>query len=170
MADLDAMLNDLLRREGGYVNLKEDRGGCTNKGITIATLAEWREHPVTCDDVRNLSVAETKAIYTAFYYKRGHVDRLPDILQPIMLDSCVLCGIKQAWKFMQLALNEVDDLNLVVDGIAGDKTFAAIANFNYEYLLPEIIRQRKIFHQHIGVGNQAKFLQGWLNRLKEFEV
>ena len=45
--DVDDLISDIIRREGGYVNHPDDRGGPTNYGITQATLSEWRRQPVT---------------------------------------------------------------------------------------------------------------------------
>src|SRR5262245_28219558 len=61
------IIDDILRREGGYVNNPADRGGPTNFGITQATLADWRGHAVSADDVKNMSRDEAEKIYEARY-------------------------------------------------------------------------------------------------------
>ena len=58
---IDQMLNDVLRREGGYVHDPADRGGPTHYGITQRTLRAWRGQLVTAADVRDLTTAEAKA-------------------------------------------------------------------------------------------------------------
>ena len=43
MNAIEQILDDILRREGGYVNHPADRGGPTNFGITAQTLGNWRQ-------------------------------------------------------------------------------------------------------------------------------
>lgn len=66
----DDLIDEILRKEGGYVDDPDDAGGATNFGITQDTLAAWRKHPVTKDDVRNMSVLEAKAIYSQLYIQK----------------------------------------------------------------------------------------------------
>ena len=58
---LDAMIDRLLEREGGFVNHPADRGGATNWGVTQGTLAAWRGYPVSVADVHALTRDEARA-------------------------------------------------------------------------------------------------------------
>ena len=42
MNAIEQILDDILRREGGYVSHPADRGGPTNFGIAAQTLGSWR--------------------------------------------------------------------------------------------------------------------------------
>jgi hypothetical protein len=64
----DEMIDDILAREGGFVNHPADRGGPTNFGVTQATLASWRGREATIDDVRSLTIDEARDIYRTKYY------------------------------------------------------------------------------------------------------
>ena len=55
---IDALIDDILVREGGFVNHPADRGGPTHYGITQATLSRWRQQPVTVQDVQALTLEE----------------------------------------------------------------------------------------------------------------
>jgi lysozyme family protein len=57
-------------------------------------------------------------------------------------------------------------LGVVQDGIVGAKTLSAINNYpNERELFDRLWSEREAFFKRIGVGTQAKFLRGWLNRL-----
>ena len=65
MNPIDTILDEIIRREGGYVNHPADRGGPTNFGITAQTLGSWRKlgRPATTAEVRALTEAEARAVY-----------------------------------------------------------------------------------------------------------
>ena len=65
MNTIEQILDDILRREGGYVNHPADRGGPTNFGITAQTLGSWRKlgRPATAAEVQALTEPEARAIY-----------------------------------------------------------------------------------------------------------
>jgi len=69
MNDIDAILDRIIRREGGYVNHPADRGGATNFGITAQTLGNWRKlgRPATVAEVMALTETEARAIYRQQY-------------------------------------------------------------------------------------------------------
>ena len=63
--NFDRCLAVVLDKEGGFSDDSQDRGGPTQMGITLATLAEWREcapASLTADDVRRLTRREAAEI------------------------------------------------------------------------------------------------------------
>ena len=54
---VEQMIDDVIRREGGFVDHPHDRGGPTNFGITQATLSRHLGRPASVADVRRLSRA-----------------------------------------------------------------------------------------------------------------
>lgn len=170
MASLETMLDDLLKREGGYVDHPADRGGPTNHGITLATLRSWRgDSNLAAKDVQKLTEAEAREIYTAKYYHAPKVNHLPESLRSAMFDACVNHGSRKAWMLLQRAANE-QGCGLLVDGQPGPKTFAAIEGCGEKKLLQDFIRERHLFYDAIVLRDptQRVFLKGWLNRLTEF--
>ena len=69
MNPIDTILDEIIRREGGYVNHPADRGGPTNFGITAQTLGSWRKlgRPATAAEVQALTETEARAIYRQQY-------------------------------------------------------------------------------------------------------
>ncbi|UTW56161.1 glycoside hydrolase family 108 protein [Kordiimonas sp. SCSIO 12610] len=173
MTTVDEMLDDILRREGGFVNDPDDRGGATNFGITIAALKHYRGADVSVDDVRNLSENEAREIYRKNYLVGPRLDQLPPSLQTLMFDSAVNHGPGSAVKFLQRALNKHFDKDLAVDGGFGPNTRATLDDAYTQagdLILPAIVNER--LNHYINWVNetpsQKKFLLGWMRRLTEF--
>ena len=119
---VNQMIDDILQREGGFVNHPNDRGGPTNFGITMRTLAAWRSPPpIDISDVRSLKADEAKQIYSTNYYTRPKLDKLPARIQPVMFDMSINHGPATAVKLLQQFLKD-NGWNCSVDGGIGDET------------------------------------------------
>lgn len=174
MADIDSMLNDILTREGGFVNNAADRGGPTNYGITQATLSTWLGRPASLADVQGLDAATAKAIYSKNYYTGPHINQLPDLIQPVMLDAAVNSGPGQAIKWLQQVLNANGYGPLTVDGGIGPKTVAAAqaATVMGTALNKALVEIRRTFLQSLAQNDpsQQQFERGWMNRCNALEA
>jgi lysozyme family protein len=140
----DAILAGILRREGGYVDDPADRGRCTNMGITIGALRDWRGKPVTCDDVRKLTEAEAKDIYRARYLRP--FDGIEQAIKPQVVDIAVNAGVTRARALLALAHQSSKPLGTALT-IERLKHYASIVAAD---------------------PSQSKFLKGWINRAVEF--
>ena len=60
---IDELIEDVIEREGGYVNHPADRGGATRWGITEA-VARRQGY---MDDMRSLPQSDAAAIYKRLY-------------------------------------------------------------------------------------------------------
>jgi lysozyme family protein len=96
--NLEASLNFLVLDEGGWVQRKS--GALGNRGIGMQTLMDYRHAigmPVPrVNDLRNLSVAEAKAIYTKLYAEPIGFSELPSGLDYLTLDHAVNSGVGAA--------------------------------------------------------------------------
>ena len=170
---VDQMIDGILRREGGFVNHPNDRGGPTNFGITMKTLAAWRSpKPVDIPDVRSLKTEEAKQIYSTNYFTRPKIDRLPAAIQPIMFDMSINHGPATAVKLLQQLLND-NGRTCSVDGGIGDETIerakAADTAMGKALINGLVARRVALFKQIVeGDESQRVFLAGWLNRANEF--
>ena len=161
----DQILDDLIRREGGYVHDPVDRGGPTNYGITQRTLRAWRGQSVTAADVRRLTRDEARAIYRRRYVDAPGFATLPDPLRAQVIDDAVLSGPRHAVKDLQRAIGGV-----TVDGQLGPQTRAAlrqqgVAGVHARLLQVRAARIGRIVHRD---PSQARFLNGWLARITAF--
>lgn len=166
----DDLFTALMVHEGGYVDNPADNGGATRYGITIKTLTSWLGRQATTEDVKNLPLDTAKTIYETRYYKAPGIDRLPQLLQPCVFDSAVSQGCSTAVRMLQLAVNLVSPAGLRVDGVLGEKSYAAVDSCDDAKLLTEFIRQRHIRYDAIAAADptQRIFLNGWLKRLDSF--
>lgn len=159
------VIDDIIRREGStYTNDPVDGGGPTRYGITLKKLAEWRKMPyLTPWDVEHMEEQEARDIYRVEYVAPWGFISSPR-LREFLIDSGVNHGVLRAVKLLQRSLG-VDD-----DGVVGVATRNALANIDGETLRLRAIAERMKFygrlvnHDH----DQARFIEGWLNRLAEF--
>lgn len=164
---IDRLLSDLLEREGGFVHDTADRGGPTKFGITQATLAAWRNAPITRADVELLTMEEARAIYRASYIDGpGFAAAIPDErLLALVVDYGVLSGPQTATKALQRALGTHDD------GILGSQTLRLLqALAGSPEVYKRLLADRISHHVEIVLTNpsQRRFLRGWIARCTSF--
>jgi peptidoglycan L-alanyl-D-glutamate endopeptidase CwlK len=159
--------------EGGFVDHPRDKGGATNMGITIGTLAAWRGHDVSVDDVRNLSRAEADAIFRANYYSVSRCGEMPDRMAMVVYNCAVLSGPKRAVEFVQKGFNNLgmtaDGKPLEEDGRMGPMTMGAIQKADPSMLASSFMDVQDAYLRQL--GDFDVFGPGWMNRmaaLREF--
>lgn len=160
-----AILDEIIRREGGFINHPSDTGGPTKYGITQRTLSQYRGVPASVDDVRNLTEDEARAIYTDRYIARPGFNR---ILNASLMGLIVDCGInhgrKRASKWLQKAVG------VTQDGVLGPISIAAINDADGATLYRKVLAHRCRFFGRIITRDpsQAVFAAGWNARVAEF--
>ena len=167
-------LNLVLKYEGGYVNDPLDKGGETNRGITIGALNAAKKQGIVPPDItiKDLThdLESVRRIYDINYYKKSKSNLMSHPLAFAHFDASVNHGIGWSSKFLQRTLNKFGT-NLVDDGIIGPKTLAAlndiISNVYIYKIIDTYCNIRKSFYDSIVVNNpsQKKFYNGWMNRL-----
>ena len=171
--DIKIMIDDVLSKEGGFVNHPADKGGPTNFGITQRTLSKYLETSVTVEDVRGMDVETARDIYELRYYRSPKIDRLPEGIQHFVFDCAVNHGPRRAIKFVQEVCNDSGYGPLTADGLMGPKTKAQANSCHAElgdWMLVALVEERQIFYANIVANNpdQSVFLNGWLNRARSF--
>jgi lysozyme family protein len=161
----DQILADVLAREGGYVDHPLDRGSCTNFGITVHALADWRGRTVTCEDVRALTRDEALAIYREVYVRRpGFEGVFNGRLRALLVDFGVHSGPRVAIRALQTAIGAK------ADGILGPQTIAALNAADAAGIYRMVLQARMSYIAGIlqRDPSQRVFAAGWLRRLAEF--
>lgn len=77
-------------------------------------------------------------------------------------------GTRQAAKSLQRAINNCG-VHCEMDGIIGPQTILLANSIEPKKLFDALIDERRRFFYAIGVGKNAKFLNGWLNRLNDYQ-
>jgi lysozyme family protein len=172
---VERMIDDVIRREGGFVDHPLDRGGPTNFGITKATLSRHLGRPASTDDVRRLSRTLARRIYRREYFEAPRIGQLPTRIQPFLFDAAVNHGPARAIRFLQQVCNAADLGQLAVDGVCGPLTRRIAAEADRvmgDWLLAALVEERRNFYLALVERDpgQRVFLEGWLNRLAEFDV
>ncbi len=92
------------RWEGGYVDNPNDKGGATNKGVTLGTYTRWRAahgQPVpTKADLQALTDAEAKQIFYEWYWLPSGADKLAWPLCLAQIDTAVNAGVGRAQEML----------------------------------------------------------------------
>ena len=175
-ASPDEMVDAILKREGGFVDHPADRGGPTKFGVTLKTLASWRGKPVDANDIRSLQVEEARDIFRTLYYERPKIDQLPQLIRSLVFDMSINHGPGTAIKLLQQVLNDNRQPCRINGGI-GDETLkcaqAAVDDLGLgEKIINELVERRIGLYQSIVErdASQRVFLEGWLQRAREFNV
>ncbi|SFR49054.1 holin-associated N-acetylmuramidase [Litoreibacter janthinus] len=174
---------DIVRREGGYVNDPDDPGGPTNYGVTLHTMRRLgldlnADGRITKADVEALSEKQAVEIFIDHYFVHPRIDALPQPLQASVFDMQVNSGTN-AIKLLQRLLNDMGQ-DVAVDGVIGPHTIRAayaayqgapdhmadaygIARRSYYYDLAE---RRPASRKYARRRDGGK--GGWIKRAEEF--
>jgi lysozyme family protein len=159
------IIDELLRREGGFVDHPADPGGATNHGITRKTLTDWRGREVSVEEVRALTDHEARQIYRELYVVRpGFLGIESDAVRSLVVDCAVNHGVKRAVLLLQEAAH------VFTDGILGPNTRAAVNRMTAAALYRRLCAARVRLYGQIITKNpsQSVFAAGWMNRIAEF--
>ena len=183
MQSVRHIANDIVAREGGFVNDPDDPGGATKYGVTLGTLRRLKldltgDGAVDLADVHALTRAQAADIFIEHYFRRPRLDALPERIQLSVFDMYVNAGAN-AVKILQRLLRQMGQ-QIAVDGVVGPQTIAAaraadaaapdhladaygIARRNY-YLRLADLRPASRKYARTRAGGKG----GWILRAEEF--
>ena len=171
------IITDVLKAEGwdSYTNDPADRGGPTKWGITQKKWSEYVGHDVTAAGIADIDEMQAREFYEKMYIVAPHFDQLPELIQPLVIDSGVNSGVRAASKWVQRAVGAKRD------GWIGPKTLQAAMKANHVSMFLRIVSYRcKLYGrlvahdpqlkaaQDAGFKLQARFASGWNNRVMSF--
>lgn len=183
MRSVQQIAEEIVAREGGYVNDPDDPGGATNYGVTIGTLRRLgldltHDGAVTIADVQALTRTQAAEIFVRNFYQEPRIADLPAALQPSVFDMYVNAG-GNAVRILQRLLNDMG-FGVTVDGAIGPQTIRqAQAAFDAapEHFADAYGIARRAYYYALGDARPAsrKFAKrrdggkgGWITRAEEF--
>lgn len=183
MHSVDQLAQEIVAREGGYVNDPDDPGGATKYGVTIHTMRALGvdltgDGRVGIEDVKQLTRAQAVQIFIKHYFDRPRIAEMPQALQASLFDMYVNAG-GNAVKILQRLLRDMG-YSVSVDGVIGPQTLAAaqdaaqpdpvvlrdaygVARRNYYFRLADR-RPASRKYARTRAGGKG----GWIRRAEEF--
>ncbi|MGV6840261.1 MAG: holin-associated N-acetylmuramidase [Planktomarina sp.] len=183
MQTVHDIAEDILAREGGYVNDPDDLGGATNHGVTLSTMRRLgldldMDGDIDASDVQRLSKSDAIEIFKKHYFYGPNIHQLPEALHPSVFDMQVNAG-GNAVKILQRVLTAFDR-PATVDGAIGPQTITAaqnafsaaphhlvdaygIARRNYYYALADARPPLRKYARRRDGGKG-----GWITRAEDF--
>lgn len=183
MATVQELAEEIVAREGGFVNDPDDPGGATNLGVTLATLRRLGmdltgDGEVGEEDLRRLTRAQAVQIFIQHYFEAPNLGALPEALHADLFDMYVNAG-SNAVKVLQRLLTQMG-FPCAEDGVVGPVTIRAaqlawdaapgyladayaIARRNYYYALADARPASRKFARRKDGGKG-----GWITRAESF--
>jgi lysozyme family protein len=160
-----------IQHEGGYNDIKSDKGGATNYGISLRFLKGINEDidgdgVVTYLDIKKLTKDDAISLYHDNFWKAIY-EKMPDKLAAKVFDVSVNAGSSRAHILLQRALNKLGS-KLTVDGLVGNATLTEIAKYTDQAIVNSYCAVQLEFYKGLVLkdASQEKFLAGWTNRAK----
>lgn len=183
MKSVEEIADEIVAREGGFVDDPDDPGGPTKYGLTLGTMQRLgldvnRDGEVSTTDVKRLDRVMARNVFIEHYFERSRIAELPPVLHDTVFDMYVNAGAN-AVRILQRLLREMEEL-VTVDGVIGPKTIGAceraharapdhlrdaygIARRNYYYALAD---RRPASRKYARCRDGGK--GGWIRRAEEF--
>ena len=183
MQTIQDIAQDIVAREGGYVNDPADPGGPTKYGVTLGTLRrlgrdKTGDGRIDDRDVRALTRSDAIDIFIEHYFDRPMIRELPEPMWATVFDMYVNAGAN-AILILQRLLCDMR-IAVAVDGVLGPQTVAAthraydaaplhlvdaygIARRNYYYGLGDARPSLRKFARRRDGGKG-----GWITRAESF--
>jgi len=164
MAEIGFIIPKILAHEGGFCDTKGDRGGATNKGVTIDTYRTVFGKDKTVEDLKTLTIPEFTMVLKRYYWDRWHADDIINqSVAEILVDWCWGSG-KWGIIIPQRILKVMDD------GLIGKVTIAALNSRDQSEFHEQVKQARLSFINQIILHDpsQVKFEKGWKNRINSY--
>lgn len=166
MAHIERLKPWILKWEGGFVDHPLDKGGPTNKGVTIGTFRTFYGKNATVEQLKNITDRQWDKIFEVGYWRPFKADLIKSqAVANICVDWAWASGTATAIKQVQRVLG------VTADGVVGEVTLGAINRAEPRELFERIKAERTAFVEAIvkRTPSQKVFLKGWKNRINDIK-
>lgn len=149
----------VLKHEGGFSDHKEDPGGPTNLGITLANFRLYVKPNGTVADLKKLTKEQAATCYRRQYWDAVAGSELPDGIDLCVFDFAVNSGPSRAAKYLQSVVGAPQD------GRVGPATLAAVRAKMLATVIHDLCDKRMAFLK--GLKTWKTFGKGWSRRVTD---
>lgn len=162
----------VFEHEGGYNDIKGDKGGVTSYGISLRFLQTLGiqgdidgDGDVDWMDIKKLDKEHAESIYYNNFWKPFY-DVIQEKIGIKVFDTAVNAGHGRAHKILQQSLKDLGSTKLLVDGLVGRTTLEECAKYKDLDICKKYSFNQKAFYDSLVVKDptQVKFIKGWTNR------
>lgn len=171
--------------EGGESDHPDDGGGLTKYGVSLKFLGGLSgtqsnrdvlermgiRLPITRQVIYDLTRDQAASLFRWQFWDKLKLGLIPLRPAVVLYDAAVNSGPAQSVKLAQRGYNHCVTYGqpLVVDGIMGPATRAAMQMADTDKALTAMLDAREAFFQAIVANNpsQQVFLRGWINRVDD---
>lgn len=161
--NFDKAFDRLIGHEGGYSIDRKDPGNWTGGKVGVGKLLGTK-YGIAANtypnlDIKNLTLAQAKAIYKKDWWDKLGADQLHPSIAFQLWDFAINAGKSRAIQELQQVAN------VTSDGIIGSKTIAAVNAMNVNDVLLLLASERLKFYTSLSTW--ATYGKGWTNRVAD---
>ncbi len=163
MSAFDRAFEVVVGHEGALSLDRNDRGNWTGGKVGVGELKGTKygiaAHVYPNLDIKNLTLAQAKAIYYKDYWTPLHADSMPEFVAIQVFDAAVNSGIRSAIRQLQRALRVRDD------GVLGPVTLAAMQTIDDARFAAHFAAERLLYYTNLSTW--PAFGRGWTRRVAD---
>ncbi|CAL2104629.1 glycoside hydrolase family 108 protein [Tenacibaculum sp. 190130A14a] len=172
MANYNVFKPSIELAEGGYQNLKNDKGNYNSNGERVGTnhgvSAKFYERvigfPPSVEDMKNITKAESHLLFKNEFWDKMRADEIHNQgIAEVIVDHAINANPRVTGKIVQRTLNKHFGKSLAVDGVVGNQTLAAINTVNPTLFFEKIADARIAYYKSL--SDYQYFGRSWTKRV-----
>ena len=172
MANYELFKRSIEQAEGGYQNLKNDKGNYnslkqqvgTNHGISAKFYERIIGKPPSVSDMKSITKNDAHILFENKFWDKMKADNIHNQgVAEMIVDHAINANPRVTTAIVQRALNRYFGKNLQVDYVVGTKTLQAINSVNAKQLFERIALERLNYYRKL--KDYKHFAKSWTRRV-----